>query len=366
MLTFSLNNDGDAQFASHVWEVINKNKGYFQKFNPFTWHEAMQRTYLYVIGHRNDRYTDILPYVKKLARTIMKRKSKESTYSVFTEEGEISPVFTVLQETIGTDNLDGREPILDTFKELYLLEPQEFMKMQLIFTHDDPEEVKATKNKNSQLAEEMRRLITKHGSEYVFSTLYMFFGKLPEYTRHRETNQMKTIKVKKSNFTALQRISDKEIIRCSDGQRYGIDKTSLTMAIDPDLVAWDIIGTSSCDILKIDISPYMDYIYQQVFVEQGVHTHHIEWCDNKYKLTTPGGTDYICLDPSKFVESVRVELLLSLMNSNVGTIIAVSPESLYVKPTKVFQYDKIRVEMTHSSTKVIDLPITTHIHKAKK
>lgn len=370
MISFSVNNvSGVDWYANHVWDCIQSNLGYFKKFNGPRWEEAVQQTYLFILDHRNDSYgDDILPYIKKLARLILKKKFKDSPYGVFTEDGEISPVFATLQDYIDTTNLDGRSPLMNTFKELYLLDSESFMRLKLIFDYDNPSEIENLKDlrvKNTQLTEEFTRIIQKHGSDYVFASLYQFFKMLPDLIKERYTNQTKEVVIKPSNFTALSRINDKPTIIDEKGKQYKVDRNSLLTTKNPDYFKWDIVGSSLCDILKIDISQYMNYMYEETYVQEGVHTHHIEWCGDKFKLTTPGGTPYIGLDFEKFLTNVRIELLLNLMLSNVGSVIAISPDSLYVKPTRVFQFDKIRVKMLHTG-KVIDLPITTHIHKTKK
>jgi hypothetical protein len=51
------------------------------------------------------------------------------------------------------------------------------------------------------------------------------------------------------------------------------------------------------------------------------------------------------------------------MMNNIGSIVAISPDSVYIKPTRAFQFDKLRLRFQHG--KVLDLPITVHIKKRK-
>ena len=368
MLTFSLNDiSGVDNYSAHVWSTINENIGYFKKFNGERWEEAVHKTYIAALDHRDDSYGEnILPYLKKLARTILKVKSSESSYGVFTDEGEISPVFATLKDYIDTENLDGASELKDVFKELYLMDTESFMKLQKLFEYNDVEDVtniKEIRIRNSKLNEEFRKLVQNHGSDYTFRALYDFFRELPKLTSVRQTGLTKEVNLKAGNFSVVEKIPDTPLIIDSKGKYHYIDKNTLTMSANPDYFKWDIIGTSLCDILKVDIEPFMTYMYEQVFVDEGVSTRHITWCGDKYKLVTPGGVSHIGLDKDKFLSIVRIELILNLMMNNIGSIVAISPDNIYIKPTRAFQFDKVRVKF--STGKLLDLPIDIHIRKRK-
>lgn len=367
MLVFSLNASGKTDaYSKRVWDAIHQNKGYIKKFNGADWEEATHKIYLTAIEHRDDNYADLGPYIKKLARTILKVKKVERPYNVYTEDGEIAPLFYGLKDYINTDNLEGVNVIKDVFKEMYLLDTESFMKLKALYSYDDASDLKGAKDlkiKNTQLSTEFSRLIYKYGSETVFRTLYEFFCDLPKMVANRETNLTKEIVLKEANFTLVEKLSDAPLIKDIKGQYHYIDKSTLTMTVNPDYIKWDIVGSSICDVLKIDIAPLMNYIYEEVCVDQGVNTRHIQWCDNKYKVTTPGGSIVLGLDIEKFISMVRVELILNLIANNVNTIVAVSPDNVYIKPTKSFQFDRIRLKLC--TGKIIDLPITVHIKKRK-
>lgn len=370
MLTFSINRVvGTDAYSAKVQNTINSNIGYFKTFNGASWEEAAQKTFVYALEHRKAEYQeDLTPYIKKLARTILRKSGNtESIYSITTDDGEIAPVFLGLQDHIDTENLDGNQALLDTFKELYLIDSDSFNRLKLMFQYDAPDEIENLKDlrvRNPKITEEISKMLLKHGSDYTFRSLFQFFQMLPSLVEVRETHLTKEVLIREGNFSVLERIPNTPSIVDNNGRYHYIDKITLTMDSNPDYYKWDIIGTSLCDILKIDFSEYMNYMYEEVFVEQGVSTRHIQWCGDKYKVTTPGGTEYLGLEFDKFLNTVRIELLLNLIESNVGSIIAISPDNLYVKPTRTFQFDTIRVKC--QSGKIFDLPITIHIKKRKK
>lgn len=367
MITFSLNDvSGSGTYAAKVWSAIQNNLGYFKSFNADRWEEAVQRTYMTALQHQDGSYSDITPYIKKLARTILKEKQNERAFGVYTDDGEISPVYYSLKDYINTDNLDGSGELIDTFKELYLLDPDAFMKLKTLFLYNDVTDIENLKNfkiRSPQFNNELRILVTKYGSDYTFRALYSFFGVLPSLIAERKTGLTKEINLKQGDPRKADKIPDTPTIVDSRGNYHSIDKTTLTMSANPDYFKWDIIGSSMCDILKVDLSPFINYMYEEIFVEEGVSTKHIKWCGNKYRLTSPGGAAYIGLDLDKFISMVRIELLLNLVGNNLGSVVAVSTDSLYIKPTRAFQYDNIRIKT--QTGKIIDLPITVHIKKRR-
>jgi hypothetical protein len=368
LITFSLNDvSGSDTYAVRVWTTINSNLGYFKKFNNNRWEEAVQKTYVTALEHRDSTYGDnILPYIKKLARTILKVKQTESAFGVYTDDGEISPIFYSLRDFIDTENLDGADELKDTFKELYLMDSESFLKLKQLFQYNDigdVENIKAFRVRNTKLSEEFRKLVVKHGADYTFRALYDFFNELPTLIAFRNTGSVKEVTLKGGNFSVVEKIPDTALIQDIRGNYHYIDKNTLTMDENPDYIKWDIVGTSLCDILKVDISAYINHMYEEVFVDQGVNTRHISWCGNKYKLVTPGGVTHICLEQEKFMSVVRIELILNLMMNNIGSIVAISPDNVYIKPTRAFQFDKVRLKF--QTGKILDLPITVHIKKRK-
>lgn len=366
MLTFSVNLGDNFSYSTQVWDTINSNIRYFKKFNGVNWAEAAQKAYVYAMEHKDDRYDDITPYIKKLARTILKVKDKEKPYDMWTEDGEVALVFTGLTETMDESMFSDIQDIKNTFKELFLFNQNEFMKLKYVFQYDNDKDILSVKSimiKDEQLKRELYSLVNKYSAACVFYTLYDFFKMLPKYVEVTNTRRIKEIQAKEGNFLMLARIPETACIKTTDGKYHSIDRNTLRMDIDPDFVKWDTSFSTNCDIMRIDLSPLMDYMYEQVYVEQGVKTNHISWCDDKYKLVSPGGTVSICEDRDKFMDMVRIEAVLNIIANNVNTIIALSPDSIYIKPTRSVYFNMIRYKLF--TGKCIDLPITVHIRKRK-
>lgn len=367
MLTFSVNGTrGNEEYVLKVQKAISNNIMYFKKFNGSNWEEAVQKAFVTAVNNQNDNYDDVEPYIKNLARNILKTQEVEKAYDIVTEDGEVSYPYLKLVSYIDESIFIDNKEVEDTFKELYLLYPEDFVKLEILFKADTEDVLKLNKSetiKNIELKESIQGLCLKYGTTDVFYRLYAFLNKLNDYLKPYPNVTIKTIEMKSRNPKTLDLIPDIPLIKDSKGNLMGINKSSLTMDNDPDYLEWDTINTTSCDIMKIDISPLMDYMYQQVFVPQGVHTKHITWCDDMYRLITPAGVNVVNMDRNKFLNLVRVELIENLIDSRFNTVIAVSPDSVYIKPSRVVLYDTIRLVLT--TGKNIDLKITTQIKKRR-
>lgn len=363
MLTFSLNIAADSEFACRIREAINQNHGYFKRFNGDAWEEAEHRVFIAALTHRDDSYTDLNPYIKKLARTILRVRCKEHPYDLYTEDGEVAPAFLSLTSTIDETEIQDTGEIETSLKELYLYNPEEFMRLRYMYQFDseEPGAFKPYIIKDKVIKAEIDTLIEHYNSRIVFYAIYNFLRKLAQYIEPKEETRIKEVTLRSLNTNYLSRIPDMAMIHTEDGAFYGINKTNLTMDISPDYTKWTPASNTACDILKVDISPLIDHMYRAVYVSQGVQTPHITWCDDKYKVTTPAGAFFIGLDREQFMTQVRVELICNMIANNFNTIIAVSEDSVYIKPTRAINFDVLRVIMY--TGKAIDLPITIHIRR---
>lgn len=364
MLTFSLNKITAADaYASRVWVEIQKNIAYFKAFNGDQWKEAVTRTYMTALDHKKPSYTDVTPYIKKLARTILKEKQNETPHSVATDDGEIAAVFRSLTDSINVDHISTDiEEIRGAFKELYLMDSEAFLKLQVIFMVDKVSELDRREDRvrNKRFTREFLLLVERYGDELVYPALYEFLKEIPTLTGRRVNAATKLVQMKPGNDSMLQKVSDQATIVDQKGKAYTIDKTTFTMARNPDYFKWVPIGQAS-DVVCIDFSEYMNFLYEEIFVDEGINTRHVSWCGDRYKLESPAGEVYIGLDREKFIASARMELLLNLLSNNVGTVVAVSADNLYVRPARSFTCEKVRIKFANG--KSMDLPVTTYLNK---
>ena len=104
MLTFSVN-EYDAVLMLRVERTIENNIQYFKKFNGPRWQEAVNKTFMVAVQHAKSEYEVLDPYIKNLARNILKEQEKESPMDTVNEDGEVSYPFLRLTTDIDEDRV---------------------------------------------------------------------------------------------------------------------------------------------------------------------------------------------------------------------------------------------------------------------
>ena len=283
---------------------------------------------------------------------------KELAFDTVNEDGEVSKVFSTLKDYNDTSGVVIEE-VQDKLKELYLHDEEEFKKLRQIIDKevDDSDNLIIT---NDIIKDGIKKLQANYGSVTVFNALYSFFKYLASTTDTLKTNtSIFDLTLKEANYSLLDKIPDIPCIVTNKDEKVFINKSTLSMKIDPDLVKWDTIKPTSTNIMKIYLGNLLNYIYDQILVDQGVDTNHIRWCDNKYKLITPGGFVIVGMDRDKFMTLVRSEVIMNLLMANLNTIIALSYENIYIKPTRRINFSTLRLRLV--TGKLIDLPVTVKI-----
>lgn len=367
MLTFSVNGiEGNTKYAEKVRITIDKNIRYFKKFNGERYSEAAQKAYMAALKHQKDEYEDLTPYIKKLARTILRVNEYEIPHSSVSDSGEVAYVFASLTEEIPMDSFHKVEELFEKFQELYLIDEVEFKKLDNLFKYDDVSDIQDKSQfeiRNDVLKSGFIALQQTYGPKLVYTALYDFFNDLDRMVKPRDEEQILEVNLREADFKYVSKLPDTPQIVDEYGKEYGINRVTLDMPVNIDYLKWDVNFSTNTNILKIDITPLIDYMYNEIFVSPGVTTKHITWCGSKYKLTTPGGYTTIGTDRNKFMSIVRAELIMNLLKHNVNRIVALSPDSIYLKPTRSTDISSVRCKT--STGKTIDLPVTVHLIKKR-
>lgn len=368
MFTFAYIQKSSENDLAHVWELIQQNRKYIYHFNGAKTEEVISDM-LEHIAKNGRQKEDVLPYIKNLSRNIIKKKPKLSMqYTPFdtrTEDGEVSSVFLGLLEHIDHTQFMPNNELNRQLRALYLKYDEDFMGLKVIFDakYDDVipnyDSVKTSKRflsfmhkteerSRSTMYEDLRNIVDTFGAEHTFATLLILLKEV-DVLSLPFTATVKEIALKP--LSKLQRATAKigmPIIKSSSGEEYTINLDTLTMDANPDYFNWSVVGNSKA-IIKIDIAPFMEYLYDQLYVDQGVNTRLIKWCGDMYRITTPAGTRLLEEKIEYAIEFARTELVLSIVSANIGKLVAVSPDTIYIKATKeVFNKLKITTEVSKS------------------
>lgn len=350
MKSFSYNTIS-LEYAARVLRAINENIGYIIWANKAQHKEACSRIYLAAMRAENRRYDDLAPYIKKLARTVMKTRSKEVPCSLYDEDGEIAYTFQGLIAPPIADIAENNTPrLLNNLRDLYLLYPDDFDVLKEMLPSTEATDVKVC-IKNKAFKDSIFALMAEYDARQVFQALIVFFKELEnEKPVLQITDTNKIYALSPANWNNIRFLSDKNWVQDKDGNTYGIDPQSLTMDYNVELGKFRLAVQTSCCIWRMDCSDYYEEIENKIYVEKGVNNEYITWCGDKYRLTTPAGTKYLNIDRNKFMDIVRQELILNILGTKMGTVIAVSPDNVYLRITKASATSFVRFKTASGKT----------------
>lgn len=352
MLTFSLNLDENVnnmfdEYASHAWQLITKNEGYFRKFNGDRCKEAMQAVWLHVIEHRDPRYKDdLLPYIKKLARTKLRVREPDIPVSVYDDEGKVNYIYQELsEENKGVTLLEVEEDykqVLYRLTVLYLESPKEFEKLRVVTQPLDKVSLSLYKRKGDWY-NNFGRLLRDYSVTIVRDCLCEFFRRLDKESSSVKFKEgIKVTSFNKPDVSLTSYVEDDGIIY--KGERYHLNPQTLRMNrnIDLDHVFWS--PSNGNTVIKVGIEDCMDSIISDILVEKGVNTPLIRWCNDSYIMRSPAGvTSPVDADRDVFIEYCFRELVLNIA-SHSKSILAVSDRYVYTTPPRKLGYNILELK----------------------
>lgn len=363
MRSFSLNKITQ-KYASRVLEAMERNKGYIIFFNKGNYKEAYQRIFMAAMREEKTEFPNLDPYIKVLARNVMKSHLRDISYAPYNEDGEVAVVFTSLVD-MQDHSFEDKGIVLEALKEIYLAYPEDFMQLAQLIPSSDKVDIKAP-IKNKALQKAITELTYEYSSTAVFYGIIEFISNLAkEKAKHVNHNTPCTREINLVPYTAdvTYKLGDKPWILDNNNIPVGIDKSTLYMEDDfnPEFHRFTLAVKTVCPIWHIDISDYLNDIETKIYLEQGVDNEYILWCGDKFRLTTPAGEHLIGTSREAYMELVRKEVIGSLINSELGTVIAVGPESIYLKLTKATNLANLHLKINKSRTVILPVEIMTNV-----
>lgn len=361
MLTFSVNRVGsDYAYQARVVATINSLYRYFVKYNRYNTDEAMQRVYQEALDKQNDSFDNLFPFIKKLARVCMRRDSKvtknEILQPVCDDEGRDNPNFVTeaLEADVSLFQSDNARALNIAFTDMYLENPEDFLRLKDNIVNSVPDSVHI----NKTLKTKMIRLQRQYDNRLFWLCLCKFFKGLDASMDLLLTeNDIKEIRIKSVSSDIIPELVTEPHIVTEAGDLCALNPYTLHVdGVNMDFDNWESLLSPNKDILRVDISAFMDYMYASIIVPEGYNTPYISWLNGRYRVTSPGGQSMVNSDRTEFIEQTIVrELVSNLIANNVSLFIGVTQDYYYFVPRKRWKYKKIKLML--GEEKVIYLPV---------
>lgn len=336
MRALSLRTTVDMHRLNAVYELIQKNKYFFIKYNPHNYEEAMEEALKHVM--KKGKGDDLEPYVRSLAKTIMKNKvfRNEIPYQVTNgETGEEDAVFRPISTLWEHDSVHQQD-LKNRLVDLYFLYPDDFMLFMNAFRSlSTAEEAKATNvraMRKLKIKGEIFSLAREYSAPLLYVAMQEIYKDMCSKDKGVKAEEPKVLEIslKPADYSCWNRVIPGEgFIPKKTGERVFVEKDSYLSAVNPDCVEWCFPVDTKKNIYKIDISMVMNYAYDFMLVKQGVDTDFVTWLDGRCRLCSLGGYSVINTDLQKFLDLQFKELILNIVASGITKIVAISPDFLY-------------------------------------
>lgn len=372
MKVFSLNaGTQNVAYYYKVWECLQGLELYFKKFNGAQYEEAMHLAFMRAISNQKEAYADPTAYLKKLARTEMRQRKYEIPCSVTDEEtGEIARPYVRLAEGFNIYGAESEKRLKELLTDLYLMYPDDMLLLRPVFLNEKCDAVEG-KTLGKQINKEVKQLLSaelaKIDGREGYKIIAQFYNELSQTTKTQQVmSGTKNIAFAPADYRCKARIPTDRQIRITSGRKEGLlvgidTSTKIVMSDDVNLdsVNWVYANKGKTDIVKIDISPLMNYLYDMIYADKGVNTTMRRWLNNRYVLTTFGGQEHLNMNEDTFIDLCMEEILLNFVANNINNIIGFTVDTVYIKPSRSITYDKLRC--TLSCGKIIDLDVNCRV-----
>ena len=131
-------------------------------------------------------------------------------------------------------------------------------------------------------------------------------------------------------------------------RQYALDKYTLTMCdnakhtIDLDTTKWQPLQQTVGTVYSCDITQFIEYLYRQVCVAEGVDTKFIRWLGKHNIKTLPSGIQLEDVTIEQYILEAKLELLCALVSTKISNVVGMSEDNIYYSPRKRVTYADLR------------------------
>lgn len=354
MQTFSLNSrkQVDHAYYKKVQSGLDAIRSWLQHIVGEDWYTMEYELQQKALEKRDDAYTDIVPYLKKLAINMHRaNNTSKGICSVTTLEAEDADGMDyqyMIESQEGAKVLEytNKGIIIDALQDIYLRDEKVLDVLQEIYYNalgwgqhiSDIRQYSQSRKGvlNANTTKALQTLMRQTNSEVMTEAVQDFI--IMHKRGCKKATTQKEMLALPLDVQLIYNTLPKENTVEIDNKAYSIDLRNMKMnsPYDIDMKKFKVIIECKHHILKIDISPILYWVESKLQAEEGVNTQVITWAGSKYRLKTPAGDNYYNMDLELFLTQVRSEIISTFIRYNIMPI-ALSEDSVYCYTnTKLF------------------------------
>jgi hypothetical protein len=344
-----------------ITEQVKSLEKYIRFFNLYDYTDVVHDIILWLARAPHvDPDADLTFLIKKLARTINRKRDKETPVEFFESDLNLSSRDC---DDVVLDEVQG--DLLDILKELYLCNKAEFVLLQgALETNTKPHFL------DTFFIEKFRDLLKRYPVKDICTGLRL----LDNFIDSRDVNsypekvsrEIVYSCIKEANNGTIvvpvripENIPIKKNVICFNGKLYNMDERTYYTNLNLDDLNWSLRESSSKIIARVCLSPLIDYIYTSL--EKGIDVTFADEFLGVTKWVTLNGDLEFQLNTGDFIEIVRSDLV-HILSARINTLIGGSDEYLYYQINRrdalqTFLENGVDVLIPHWGKTIIKLPV---------
>jgi hypothetical protein len=388
----------DKAYMMAVYESIARNRNYIKSVtrNSATREtDVVSKILIHAITHRDYTKTDALDaYVKALANAFTKELYKETARQTEFDDNVSAKYGQYAFDMTTECDAEGRYTIENVLMQYYFKYPDDVERYCLTVLHKlgirmycdfvvdadgrhlvEVDDINKSKDETQTFTpidktawQDVRAVMKRYDATTVLNATLIVANKIAAQ-KHRLKRVTKLIpivahKVDYDILSAITGVPTVAVIKGSnqDNRIFEINPCTLEMyckstqsTVNLDIVKWQPLKKSMTSVVKIDIIAFMEYIYTQVCVPQGVNTALIKWLKKENIKILPSGVQLLNVTLEHYIVELKAELLTTLSKNGITDIIGITADAIYFRPRRLIKYNNIQYKLY--TGKIINMPV---------
>lgn len=317
--------------------TIESLRSYFRKFNPMCADEAMARAYIKASKSYDARKGEMVPYLKRLAKTVMLEEVKES-YVEEIEEIAVDTNTSVESKALEATYFKDENRVI--VKELVLPLSEEFLKLGSLLLSSKTEATFDLKNKqyfSEGFSSACSKILYKQASsDFIKSVIYLYDKYRDEILWFLEQKEFVNKSYKEADYSVINSRTAKRIsLMSEDG----------SVLVRPDVYSGKLYLKGSAENKTVCRVRYIDLLYQmELMITSPVSNELVEIIE-KYKIvrTCGGSISQVNPDMDNILDLLLDELTTNILCASNCRLLAVGYEYIYLLRGKHGKSDYIEL-----------------------
>lgn len=338
--SFYYMNESNLGIAGEIALSLNELKGYFYKFNKDETDEAMARAYIHALKNY-DGYSEFKPYLKNLARTIMRTVEKEVYVDDF-ESMAVDEKTSVERSALEGIVFDDTNDLI--VKQLMLPFIDEFLYLGGLM--ESNEFAQKTKTDFSERFRYVCKTILSKikGEEFMKSILYLYNKNSDELRWFLEQDNFIVKTCREAEYSTTS-VTNSEFKINGEAKRYSIVNENGEIVKQPDTYKGKMFIKGVLGNKKVYKVNYIDLLNDMIMMARSYITNELTIVNGKYKIVRTCSGSYSQVNPDmENVDNLMLdELITSIVYCSKCKLLSVGYEYIYLLEGKYFSGTDIEI-----------------------